>query len=95
VYYRNPHCIMADKEDIRKVVDDTPISPSRPNPGRKNSLEYHLSHRPDRHELVESMGPPVPELVLYMYKADSAPSLQRTSSLRQPPHQVCWRLRRM
>jgi hypothetical protein len=44
---------MADKEDIPKTVDDTPISPSRPNPGRKNSLEYHLSHRPERHELVE------------------------------------------
>ncbi|KAK4153373.1 hypothetical protein C8A00DRAFT_15395 [Chaetomidium leptoderma] len=42
-----------DKEEITKTVDETPISPSRPNPARKNSLEYHLSHRPDRQELVE------------------------------------------
>lgn len=33
-------------------VDETPISPSRPNPARKNSLEHHLAHRPDRQELI-------------------------------------------
>lgn len=35
-------------------VDETPISPSRPNPARKNSLEHHLAHRPDRQELINS-----------------------------------------
>ena len=49
---------MADKDTAAgpppAPVDDTPISPSRPNPGRKNSLEQHLMHRPERHELVES-----------------------------------------
>jgi hypothetical protein len=35
------------------VVDETPISPTRQNPGRKNSLEVHLKHRPDRSELVQ------------------------------------------
>lgn len=42
-------------EDQPKIVDDTPISPIRPNQGRKNSLEQHLQHRPDRAELVDSM----------------------------------------
>jgi len=37
------------------TVDETPISPSRPDAARKNSLENHLLHRPERHELVESM----------------------------------------
>jgi hypothetical protein len=46
---------MADKEETTKAIDETPISPSRPNPARKNSLEFHLSHRPDRQELVDSM----------------------------------------
>lgn len=41
------------------MVDETPISPSRPNQARKNSLEAHLQHRPDRAELVES-APPSP-----------------------------------
>jgi hypothetical protein len=46
---------MAEHEDSSRNIDETPISPSRPNPGRKNSLEYHLSHRPERQELVDSM----------------------------------------
>ncbi|KAL2262246.1 hypothetical protein VTK26DRAFT_2038 [Humicola hyalothermophila] len=41
---------MADRGDI---IDETPISPNRPNPARKNSLEHHLAHRPDRQELVD------------------------------------------
>ncbi|KAK3904592.1 hypothetical protein C8A05DRAFT_13568 [Staphylotrichum tortipilum] len=44
---------MTDRGDAPEAVDETPISPSRPNPGRKNSLEYHLGHRPDRQELVD------------------------------------------
>ncbi|CAM1510132.1 Fc.00g004670.m01.CDS01 [Cosmosporella sp. VM-42] len=35
------------------IVDETPISPIRPNQARKNSLESHLMHRPERAELVE------------------------------------------
>ncbi|KAJ6443080.1 RPEL repeat protein [Purpureocillium lavendulum] len=34
-------------------VDETPISPIRPDNVRKNSLENHLMHRPNRAELVE------------------------------------------
>lgn len=36
------------------AVDETPISPVRPDHGRKNSLENHLMHRPNRSELVDS-----------------------------------------
>jgi hypothetical protein len=35
------------------VVDDTPISPSRPDARRKNSLEQHLKSRPPRAELID------------------------------------------
>ncbi|KAG5951330.1 hypothetical protein E4U53_003326 [Claviceps sorghi] len=34
-------------------VDESPISPIRPDSDRKNSLENHLIHRPDRTELVD------------------------------------------
>jgi len=44
---------MADEKTSQPAVDETPISPSRPNQGRKNSLENHLMHRPERQELVE------------------------------------------
>ncbi|KAK1753449.1 hypothetical protein QBC47DRAFT_386419 [Echria macrotheca] len=46
---------MADQENTQQQppVDETPISPSRPNAARKNSLENHLLHRPERQELVE------------------------------------------
>ncbi len=44
---------MAD-QNAQIPVDETPISPSRPNAARKNSLEQHLMHRPERQELVES-----------------------------------------
>lgn len=37
-------------------IDRTPISPSRPDARRKNSLEEHLRHRPERNELIESMS---------------------------------------
>ncbi|KID75164.1 RPEL repeat protein, partial [Metarhizium brunneum ARSEF 3297] len=36
-------------------VDETPISPIRPDAARKNSLENHLMHRPNRAELVEKL----------------------------------------
>ena len=47
---------MADSSDNATqapAVDETPISPSRPDPQRKNSLEQHLKHRPVRQELVK------------------------------------------
>lgn len=34
-------------------VDETPISPVRPDNARRNSLEKHLQQRPERAELVE------------------------------------------
>ncbi|KAH6885946.1 hypothetical protein B0T10DRAFT_89511 [Thelonectria olida] len=40
-------------EEVPRLVDETPISPSRPNQQRKMSLEAHLQHRPERAELVE------------------------------------------
>lgn len=48
---------MADEstKPAAAAVDETPISPVRPNnPGRRNSLEQHLSNRPQRDELVQS-----------------------------------------
>ncbi|KAH6645280.1 RPEL repeat protein [Truncatella angustata] len=42
---------MADNSNPANV-DDTPISPIGAS-GRKNSLEQHLQHRPERSELVE------------------------------------------
>lgn len=48
---------MTSSEDRASSIDQTPISPSRLNPERRNSLEYHLSHRPDRQELVNSRSP--------------------------------------
>ena len=43
---------MADETTEQpQTVDRTPISPSKE---RKDSLEAHLKHRPDRHELVDS-----------------------------------------
>ncbi|OLN92836.1 MKL/myocardin-like protein 2 [Colletotrichum chlorophyti] len=39
------------ENDSQPVVDETPIS--RPAGERKNSLENHLQHRPNRAELVE------------------------------------------
>ncbi|KAG6041813.1 hypothetical protein E4U41_001557 [Claviceps citrina] len=40
-------------EQQPQVVDETPISPIRPDTPRKNSLENHLMHRPHREELVD------------------------------------------
>lgn len=46
------------------IVDESAISPSRPDPARKNSLENHLLHRPERQELVESTVPPLSTTLL-------------------------------
>ncbi|KAH8881658.1 hypothetical protein GQ53DRAFT_467864 [Thozetella sp. PMI_491] len=58
---------MADENQSKPPVDESPISPSRPNAARKNSLEQHLMHRPDRQELVEKNILP---------KSTAAPGLQ-------------------
>lgn len=47
---------MADQSNTDNkaaAVEETLISPTRPDPARKNSLENHLVNRPDRQELVE------------------------------------------
>lgn len=51
---------MADNVEAQdpRSVDETPISPILPNHVRKNSLEHHLTHRPERAELVESEHDP-------------------------------------
>ncbi|KAM4058036.1 RPEL repeat domain-containing protein [Hirsutella rhossiliensis] len=49
------------------AVDETPISPIRPDHGRKNSLENHLMHRPNRSELVDKNILP---------ESSAAPSIQ-------------------
>jgi hypothetical protein len=43
---------MADEN--QPAIDETPISPSRPYPERKNSLEKHLTNRPSPDELKQS-----------------------------------------
>ncbi|KAG6006342.1 hypothetical protein E4U21_007145 [Claviceps maximensis] len=43
----------SSNEQQPQVVDETPISPIRPDTDRKNSLENHLIHRPNRTELVD------------------------------------------
>ncbi len=43
---------MADEN--KPSVDETPISPSRPYPERKNSIEKHLTNRPSPDELKQS-----------------------------------------
>ncbi|KAJ4419697.1 hypothetical protein N0V85_000868 [Neurospora sp. IMI 360204] len=51
---------MADSSDNANqgpAIDETPISPSRPDPQRKNSLEQHLKHRPlAKHMRADSLN---------------------------------------
>ncbi|KUJ18799.1 uncharacterized protein LY89DRAFT_683672 [Mollisia scopiformis] len=56
---------MADSRDA--VIDETPISPSRPDHIRQNSLEKHLQHRPDPQELKDRH---------ILLDTNAAPSLQ-------------------
>lgn len=46
---------LTSSEQVEPTVDKTSISPVGPDKIRKNSLENHLMHRPDRAELVESL----------------------------------------
>jgi hypothetical protein len=50
---------MADEDrTTERPIDESAIAPSQPNnTQRKNSLEHHLAHRPDKSELVESALP--------------------------------------
>lgn len=52
---------MADTEQQPKLVDESPISPVE----RRNSLEAHLKHRPERSELVDSEQPPALHPCMY------------------------------
>jgi hypothetical protein len=49
---------MADETNTsqQQTIDQTPISPVRPANARKNSLEQHLMHRPNRDALVQSLS---------------------------------------
>ena len=54
---------MADEANTttpqQPAVDETPISPVRPDGARKNSLENLIKHRPNRDELVQSLSTPL------------------------------------
>lgn len=52
---------MADTEQQPKLVDESPISPVE----RRNSLEAHLKHRPERSELVDSEQSPALRPCMY------------------------------
>lgn len=56
---------MADTRN--QSIDETPISPSRPDHVRQNSLEKHLQHRPDPQELKDRH---------ILLDTNAAPSLQ-------------------
>lgn len=52
---------MADEQkQTQAPVDETPISPVRPDNARRNSLEKHLQQRPERAELIERMDTHLP-----------------------------------
>ncbi|PHH80762.1 hypothetical protein CDD80_7299 [Ophiocordyceps camponoti-rufipedis] len=60
-------------------VDETPISPVRPDQGRRNSLENHLMHRPNRSELVDKNILPA---------SSAAPGLQAHQKERPDPGEL-------
>ena len=66
---------MADTtEQQPKLVDESPVSPVE----RRNSLEAHLKHRPDRAELVESEQLPL-TLITTRTLLTTLPPKQKTS----------------
>ncbi|KAI0121158.1 hypothetical protein BJ170DRAFT_148143 [Xylariales sp. AK1849] len=78
-----------------QTVDETPISPSRPDHGRKNSLENHLAHRPDRSELIEknilpasTAAPGLQEKQKELEKHMRADSLNDKIANRPPPEKL-------
>ncbi|KND91292.1 hypothetical protein TOPH_04158 [Tolypocladium ophioglossoides CBS 100239] len=64
------------------AVDETPISPIRPDHARKNSLENHLMHRPNRSELVDKNILPAssaaPGLLAHQKEASLSGPLERS-----------------
>ncbi|KAF3069813.1 hypothetical protein GL218_07985 [Daldinia childiae] len=88
---------MADenKEQQRTSVDETPISPIRPNGERRNSLEQHLKQRPDRSELIErnilpasNVAPGLQEKQRELARHMRADSLNDKISHRPPPEKL-------
>jgi hypothetical protein len=86
---------MADENNKTPAVDETPISPTRQAPARKNSLEQHLKQRPDRSELVEknilpasTAAPGLQEKQKELEKHMRADSLNDKISHRPPPEQL-------
>lgn len=78
---------MADttEQQQTKLVDDSSISPIE----RRNSLEAHLKHRPERAELVESKPttPPIVPSVKCTLLTDLSPK-QKTSYQPLPQRQA-------
>ncbi|TID22986.1 Serine-type carboxypeptidase F [Venturia nashicola] len=56
-----------ESPDTLKLVDTTPISPTRGPPERRNSLEKHLQHRPEAEDLKARN---------ILLNTDAAPALQ-------------------
>ncbi|KAI1209796.1 uncharacterized protein F4807DRAFT_467612 [Annulohypoxylon truncatum] len=85
---------MAD-DNSKSAVDETPISPIRPNNERRNSLEQHLKQRPDRSELVEknilpasTAAPGLQEKQKELERHMRADSLNEKISHRPPPEKL-------
>ena len=51
VYPTSEVCAMAETQATAPAIDETPISPVREGIQRRNSLEKHLTHRPDVQDL--------------------------------------------
>ncbi|KAI0879798.1 uncharacterized protein GGS22DRAFT_176760 [Annulohypoxylon maeteangense] len=85
---------MAD-DNSKPAIDETPISPIRPNNERRNSLEQHLKQRPDRSELVEknilpasTAAPSLQEKQKELERHMRADSLNEKISHRPPPEKL-------
>ncbi|KAI0473573.1 hypothetical protein GGR56DRAFT_538273 [Xylariaceae sp. FL0804] len=87
---------MADENKPQAAtVDESPISPVRPESGRKNSLEQHLKQRPDRSELVDrnilpasNAAPGLQEKQKELAKHMRADSLNDRLANRPPPEKL-------
>jgi hypothetical protein len=78
-----------EQQQQPKLVDESPISPVE----RRNSLEAHLKHRPERSELVESKKLPLTIITMYTLLTILPPK-QRTSFQPLPQRQASKRIRR-
>ncbi|KAH8682729.1 hypothetical protein BX600DRAFT_49522 [Xylariales sp. PMI_506] len=82
-------------ENKEQAIDETSISPTRPDPVRKNSLEQHLMHRPERSELIEknilpasNAAPGLQEKQKELEKHMRADSLNELIAHRPSPEQL-------